>query len=69
MEKIINYQCIADSNREKGYFLRVKNTSAILRVFRGGQDFFDPQIVLNAAKGNIRVKKVEAPLKPLEIAD
>ncbi len=35
------------------------------RGFSGGPRLF----VLNAAKGNIRVKKVEAPLKPLEIAD
>jgi hypothetical protein len=28
-------------------------------VFRGGQDFFHPQIVLSAAKGNFVVKKVE----------
>jgi hypothetical protein len=30
-------------------------------VFRGGQDFFDPQIVLSAAKGNFGVKKVVFP--------
>jgi len=31
----------------------------VLRVFQGGQDLFDPQIVLSAAKGNFGVKKVD----------
>ncbi len=38
-------------------------------VFRGGQDFFDPQIVLSAAQGNFRVKKIEVSRNPLEKAD
>jgi hypothetical protein len=40
------------------------------RVFRGGQDFFEPQMVLRAAKGNFGFKKVETPSKkPREFAD
>jgi hypothetical protein len=34
------------------------------------EGFFDPQIILSAAKGNFGVKKVEAPAKkPREFAD
>jgi hypothetical protein len=32
------------------------------KVFRGGQDFFDPQIVMSTANGNFGVKIVKAPL-------
>jgi hypothetical protein len=34
-----------------------------LRVFRGGQDFFDPQIVMSTANGNFGVKIVKALLE------
>ncbi len=47
-----------------GYFLCGKTHNRLFRwVFRGGQDFFERQIVLSAAKGNFGVKKVEAPSK------
>jgi hypothetical protein len=39
------------------FFMRAKTHNRRFRgVFRGGQDFFDPQIVLSAAKGNFGVK-------------
>ncbi len=57
----------ADSNRAGGYFfMRAKHIIGDRGVFRGGQDLFEPQIVLSAANGNFAFKKVEAPSKNLD---
>ncbi len=41
-----------------------------IRLFREGRDFYVPNIVLSAVKGNLGVQSVEAPFeKPFEMAD
>ncbi len=54
----INYECTADSHRAGNYFFyEGKHIIGGFRgVFRRGEDFFYPQIVLSAAKGNFGVK-------------
>jgi hypothetical protein len=60
-----NYKRTADSDRAGGYsFMWAKQIIGDLEgVFRGGQDFFDPQSVLSAEKGNFGVKKMRTPQK------
>jgi hypothetical protein len=45
--------------------MRAKHIIGDFEFFEGGQDFFDAQIVLSAAKVNFGVKKSRPPRKTL----